>query len=339
MSLLYDPVVIAAVSLATWRIRGLASAFASGFAMAATTAVLLLSAYRLSGSYYAVGIKFSTLTRAMGNNYPQQVLAASGRWIGLVAALAIVAAIVITWQHRDVATALLAWLLAGAAILAPVQEARLHATVSLYKHVGFGAWFACAAVGWLLAYGFESYERGSTLKMMQLWLAAAITTVVATIGVVTAGTQYHDWPNSSGATAELTRLVTPHGEYLAEDYDQFTYALRGSILIPQWWNTWSFSHTDPETKQRLENNAAYAAAIRDRYFSVIILDFQDTIATDRAIEQDIKKHHDYRLIATIPFTTSAGPGDYLVWVRDPVSIPRHKRSGGHTRHRVRLRTP
>ena len=338
MSLLYDPVVIAAVSLATWRIRGLASAFASGFAMAAaTTAVLVLGAYRLSGSYYPAGIKFSTLTRAMGNNHTQQALAASGRWIGLVAALAIVAAIVITWQHRDVATALLAWLLAGAAILAPVQEARLHTTVSLYKHVGFGAWFASAAAGWLLAYGFESYERGSTSKLMQLWLGAAITTVAATIGVVTAGTQYHDWPNSSGATAELTRLVTPHGEYLAEDYDQFTYALRSSILIPQWWNTWSHSYTDPETKKRLENNAAYAAAIRDRHFSVIILDFQDTIATDRAIEQDIKRYHDYRLTATIPFTTSVGPGDYLVWVRGPLSIPRHHLSGGHTRDRVRLR--
>jgi hypothetical protein len=96
--------------------------------------------------------------------------------------------------------------------------------------------------------------------------------------------------------------------------------------MSEWWNTWSFSYTDPKTKKRLENNAAYAAAIRYRYFSVIILDFQDTVTTDKAIEQDIKKRHDYRLIATIPFTTSAGPGDYLVWVpTTPKPLARHQR--------------
>jgi hypothetical protein len=326
ISLLYAPIVIAVVSLTMWRVRGWASAFASGLVMTAATALLVLFAYRRSGDYYTAGIKFSTLTRTVGTYSAQQVFAASGRWIGLLVALAFVAAITTTWRHRDAATALLAWALAGAALLAPVQEARLRTTVSLYKHVGFGTWFACAAAGWLLANGFEAYERGSIPKLRRLWLGAAIAALAAAIGVVTAGTQYHDWPNSSAATAELTGLVRPHGEYLAEDYDQFTYVLRSSVPMSEWWNTWSFSYTDPKTKKRLENNAAYAAAIRYRYFSVIILDFQDTVTTDKAIEQDIKKRHDYRLIATIPFTTSAGPGDYLVWVpTTPKPLARHQR--------------
>ena len=63
--------------------------------------------------------------------------------------------------------------------------------------------------------------------------------------------------------------------------------------------TWSFNYTDQETRQQLTNSAAYAAAISDRYFSVIVLDFQDTIGTDQAIEQDIKKSDDYRLAATV----------------------------------------
>ncbi len=326
MTILYDPVVIAVVGIAIWRIRGWAYALAGGCAMAAVTAVLVLGAYRLSGAYYAAGIKYSTLSRSMGDISPEHVLAASGRWIGFLVVLALVAAMVMTWQHRDAATALLAWLLAGAALLAPVEEARLHTTVSLYKHVGFGAWFASAAAGWLLAYGFESYERGSPRNSRRFrctaWLGTVIAVAAAAIGVVTAGTQFHDWPNSSGATAELTRFATPHGEYLAEDYDQFTYALRASILIPQWWNTWSFSYLDPRTEHRLANNAGYAAAIRDRYFGVVILDFQDTIGTDQAIEQDMKKYHDYRLAAMIPFTTSAGPGDYVVWVPTPRPTPR-----------------
>jgi hypothetical protein len=76
----------------------------------------------------------------------------------------------------------------------------------------------------------------------------------------------------------------------------------------------TFSHTDLKAKKQLANAHAYAAAIQDRYFSVIILDFQNTYATDQAIERDITKYHDYRLVATIPFTTSAGPGSYLFWI-------------------------
>lgn len=321
MSLLFDPVVIAVICLAIWRLRGWGSAFASASVLTVTTAVLVLGAYELSGADYQAGIKFSTLTRAIGDTSPDQVLSASGRWIGLLVVLAIVAAIVVTWRQRDFATALLAWTLTAAAFLTPLQEARLHTTVSLYKHVGFGAWFASIAAGWLLGSVAQSCAsaEGSRRLKQTLCLGAAVAAVAASaaIGVVTSGTQYHDWPNSNAAAATLARLVTPRGEYLAEDYDQFTYTLRRDIPLPQWWNTWSFNYTNQKTQQQLTNSAAYAAAIRDRYFSVIVLDFQDTIGTDRDIEQDIKKYDDYRLAATVPFITSAGPGEYLFWVPIP----------------------
>jgi hypothetical protein len=74
------------------------------------------------------------------------------------------------------------------------------------------------------------------------------------------------------------------------------------------------TYQDPQTKQYLYNEAAYADAIKNRFFSVIVLDHQDTDGTDGTIEADINKYRDYRLAATIPFTTSNGPGDYLFWV-------------------------
>jgi hypothetical protein len=261
----------------------------------------------------------------LGTAAVDQVLAASGRWIGLIVVLAIIAAIGITWRQRDFATALLAWILAAAAFLTPIQEARLHTTVSLYKHVGFGAWFASAAAGWLLWSIFESCASAETMRGLKrtlcVGIAIAAAAASAAIGVVTASTQFHDWPNSDGATATLAKLVTPQGNYLAEDYPQFTYSLRNDVLLPQWWSTWSFNYTDPATKQQLTNNAAYAAAIQNRFFSVIVLDFQDTDSTDLLIEQDIKKYNDYRLVATVPFTVAAGPSAYLFWVPTPKPAP------------------
>ena len=94
----------------------------------------------------------------------------------------------------------------------------------------------------------------------------------------------------------------------------FTYDLREEVSLPHWWSTVTFDYPDPKTKKQLSHAGAYAAAIRDRYFNVIVLDFQDTYGTDQAIEQDIKKYRDYRLVAAIPFTTSAGPGSYLFWI-------------------------
>jgi hypothetical protein len=324
MSTLYDPVVIAVLTLQAWRVRRWNSALVDGCAVAVTTAVLVAGAYRISGGSYQYGIKFSTLSRAMSDTPAGQVLAASGRWIGVLVIVAIVAAIAIARRYRSPATSLLAWVLTAAALLAPIQEARIHTTVSLYKHVGFGAWFACAAAGWLLAYAFDAHKRdGRADETGPVTLGRVITILAvaasAAIGVVSSTTQFHNWPNSSAAATELTRLVKPHDEYLAEDFDQFTYYLRDDISLAQWWNTWSFNYMDPATGNELTNAAAYAAAIRDRYFSVIILDYQDTDTTDQAIQQDMKRYHDYRLVATIPYTTSAGPGSYFFWI--PASQP------------------
>jgi hypothetical protein len=319
MATLYDPVVIAVLTLATWRARRWTTALGSGCAVAVSTAVLVAGAYRTVGGSYQYGIKFSTLNRAMSDTPPQQVLEASGRWTGVLVIVAIAAAIAITRRYRNWPTSLLAWVLTAAALLAPIQEARMHTTVSLYKHVAFGAWFACAAAGWILAYAFDARNRSSgpeeaASTTLRRTIAILVVTGSAAIGFVSSATQFHNWPNSSAATAELTRLANPHGQYLAEDFDQFAYYFHDDIALAQWWNTWSFNYTDPKSNRELTNAAAYAAAIRDRYFSVIILDYQDTDTTDQAIERDIKHYHDYRLVANIPFTTSAGPGSYLFWI-------------------------
>lgn len=334
MSVLFDPVVVAVAALALWRLRGWAAGLVGGVIMTFFTIVLLAGAYHLGGPSYAAGIRFSTLSRAIGANTPQYVLDASARWTGITALLAVIGALIIAWRWRDGATALLAWTLAVAGVLAPVEQAHLHTVVSLFKHAGFGAWFASAVAGYALA----AFPRAlATARQRQaLWVSAATSVNVAAValagvlGVVVSTAQYRDWPNTRTAVSELRRLAKPGGEYLAEDYSAFTYELRSSVQLPQWWNTWSFGYTDPNSKKHLVNDAAYADAIRHRYFTAIILSFGDTTATDQAIEQDISRYGDYRLTAIIPYTVSAGSGAYKIWTPLPPKPVVHRRGHHHS---------
>jgi hypothetical protein len=306
ISLLFDPIVIAVLCLASWRTRGWGAALVSGVVSAVATAVLVFGAHK---------VRFTALTSPAGDTPTARILVADGRWTGLLVALAVAGAITITWRQRDAVTALLAWVLAGAAFASAFLQTRLHTTVGLdlYQDVGFGAWFASAAAGWLLAYLFVPGRR-RLAPAFGRGMAILAVLVSAGIGVVTSVPQYLDWPDSNPATAELTQFVRPDGKYLAEDYYQYAFTLRGSISFSQWSDTSSFDYRVPRTKKLLRNDSAYAAAIKDAYFTAIALDFQDTPGTDEAIEQDIKKYGDYRIAAAIPFTTSAVSGQYRIWV-------------------------
>jgi hypothetical protein len=304
MSLLFDPVVIAVLCLASWRARGWAAALASGAVAAAATAALVFGVRK---------IRFAALASPAGDASAARILAADGRWTGLLIALAVAAAIAVTWRQRDAVTALLAWVLAGAAVALALFQVRLHTTAGLYQDAGFGAWFAAAAAGRLLAYLFVPGRRHPA-PAFRRGIAILAMLVSAGIGVVTSVPRYLSWPDSDPAAAELAKFARPDGEYLAEDYYQFAFTLRSSISFSQWSGTSSFGYRDPRTRKFLRNDPAYAAAIKESYFSVIVLDFQNTVGTDEAIERDIKKYGDYRLAATIPFTTSAVSGRYRIWV-------------------------
>ena len=71
-------------------------------------------------------------------------------WTAVVLVPAVVAAVVCAVRRRWPQALLLA-VLALSALLAPADQARIQTTVSLNKHVDFGAWFAAIAAGYLLS--------------------------------------------------------------------------------------------------------------------------------------------------------------------------------------------
>jgi hypothetical protein len=322
---LFDPVVVAVAALAVWRLRGRSAGLAAAVVMTVATLGLLAGAYRIGGPSYAQGIKFTTLSRTLGTDPALSVLTASARWAGISAALGVIGAVIITHAWRDGPTTAMAWTLAAAIFLAPLEQARLHTYVSLFKHVGYGAWFASAVGGYLLAAAPRAVRASKAVLTLR---AGVIAVALAGLGgLFIAGAQYGSWQDSRGLTAALGRLEKPGGRYLVEDYDVPAYYLRSSVQWPQWFNTWYFGYTDPGTGEYLQQAPAYADAIRHHYFTAIVLSFGDTSAVDQIIERDIKQYGGYQLTAVIPFRTDAGSGAYKIWTLAPFQDALHRTPG------------
>jgi hypothetical protein len=242
----------------------------------------------------------------------------SFRWVGIVFVLALLGAIVISYAWRRWSTALLGWVLFLASLLAPIEQARISTSVSLFKHVDYGAWFAAAAVGYLFAALPNAIER---IRGPLLAGGLAILVMASALGASIVSRQYAGWPVSSQLTSMLMSQHRHGAVYLVEDSNVESYYLRASVTPNQMYNTFYFGYTDPKSGQYLANGPAYASAIKERRFTFIVLDFGDTAGTDKEIVADIGKYGGYRLVATIPFQTAAGAGQYEVWENLRVPLP------------------
>jgi hypothetical protein len=129
--------------------------------------------------------------------------------------------------------------LALAALLAPAEQARLHTTVSLQKHVVFGAWFAAIAAGYGLARLSRVDPGRGWAAVMALPIAAS--TLFGSMGQAAA--LYQVWPNAAPAISILRSAVRAHpGNYLAEDYDVEAYYLRSEVGWQRWSSTYYFRY-------------------------------------------------------------------------------------------------
>jgi hypothetical protein len=113
------------------------------------------------------------------------------------------------------------------------------------------------------------------------------------------------WPNSAGAISALRSAVRAHpGHYLAEDYDVEAYYLRGGVPWWRWSNTYYFSYPGAPP-----GAPSYRAAIDGHYFSLVILDFGDTSATDVQIRADMRRAGGYYVLERA--------GRFTIWASRP----------------------
>lgn len=349
-STLFNPVVIGVVLLAAWRADGRRTALDAAGAMLLAAAVPLTVGYDVGGSSYGAGITSTTLTRSQGVASVRSVLNVSTNATGIVAVLAVLGAIVIIVRRPDWTTVLLACTLAGAEFLAPAEQARIHTLTSLFKHVGYGAWFACVIGGFLLAElpgllarlsRVAKAARAPGAGVRPRWalvtggtIALAVVLVAGVYDIPVANGQYGDWADSGPMISEMSKLVTPSGYYMVEDPSVATYYLGSKVPFSHIDSTYAnFSYTDPQTHKLLIGYAAFADSISRGYFNDIVLAFGDTFGQDQAIVQDMNTDHNYRLIDTIPYRTSYGPGHYEIFQRIPKPpVPAHRKHA-HRRRR------
>jgi hypothetical protein len=317
-SLLFVPTVAVLPALAAWPYRGVKALIPPAVFCAAVAALLGGGLY-LAGPAYLQGVRFTTTNRFLGNTPTQLLLRQCLQWGGLPFGLAVVGAVAYAIRprtERDERIALpgsrlrriaLGAVLTGTALLAPADQIHLHTETSLWKHIGFGLFFASpmAGVGFARIIG-DHFRRAQV--GIAIWGACIL------LGMMQANELFNAWPNSSVFVQDMTRYLKPGARYLVEVDEVPIYYLRhhGDAQPDQFTSTYYISYTDKQG-QTLTGTAGYVAAIRDGYFRVVCYNGQVTPPVDSALAHALETSPHYRLAASIP------NGDhsvtYYLWVR------------------------
>jgi Dolichyl-phosphate-mannose-protein mannosyltransferase len=284
--------------------------------LAGLTAALLAALLALSGSRYLTGVTTTTLARADGITPPGVVRHESIAWVGALAVLAMSAVVVATIAARrrrghwaDVA--LLA-VLALTVLLAPVNHMRIHTSISLSKHVDFGAWFGALASG----YQLQAIAGRGWRTLWRYPIAAAILLPMGAAGVHQAQRLYSQWPDSSAFVATLRPLVLgTDGPVLVDDAQVPAYYMGSAVYPTRWINTFYLKYRDPRTGRDLVGPAGYSAAVRDGYFSIIALDFGAQKSVDAAVGRAIHRYRRYRYVTKVELHDVYGRVTYVIWRR------------------------
>lgn len=315
-SAIIDPVVILLVLLTGWPLPSAKLAASRAAAYSAYVVAVLIMLFTLGGGLYAVGIDQTVLTRAEGADSPSRVLGLAAGWIGIVVALAVVGVIAGLICERERPRIVLLATLAGAALLVPAEQARIHTAVSLDKHADFGAWFAAIAAGYAISRltGF----RGQ--KLVRVCAVGAMSVALlypVRLGFTQAQSLFAAWPNSTPFTRALRPLaVGTTGNMLIETPSIAEY------YLPQaggQWERWSTT-----SSIRLGNNKnisvavggvgnpdTYIAYIKKRFFTLIALEPSDVTATfDSKLAAYLVNDPDYEIAETV----KDGGGVYTIWV-------------------------
>ena len=323
-SALFDLVVLALALLTAWPFGRRLAARRCGVLLVVLV-VLVTAGLLAGGSTYLTGVQQTTLARVAGPDSPLSVLTAAWSWTGLIVVLA-VCGVIISWASRQGwAQTLLLAVLAAAAVLGPLEQARLHTLASLNKHVGLGAWFAAIAAGYAVDRFIAAAPAGRSRAVTCGACVVALAFPVA-VGASQSWTFSTDWPNASSFIAIL-RPLADHGSghLLVEDASIARYYLPAgsrwqrwsstrNIVLPSGANTGGPARAAGVTGNG--NAGVYAEFITRGYFSVVALNFADTTALDHRIADQLHRDPRYRTIAVIPYIAPdfpAGHGTYVIW--------------------------
>ena len=316
-TLLWNPFVVLLFFVVLGRLGKRRSALLRAASLVLASFALLGGGIALGGKSYWTGFVTTTLDRTPGSGLSRTLIVDDVKgWIGwvlLLCALGVVAAILRSeWNNALVGLVCLA---AGCA--APANQVRIDVLTSLVKHVDFGAWFACVAVGYLIQILAHAMITAKEARVVGVIITCGALLLYAPGGVTQSAQFMRSWPNTSNLTAAVRPYVHfGSSQYLMEEDSVLQYDLRGNSSWQQWQNTWGLGFYDVKLGKFVDGNAAYTDAIFDHYFSVIILNGQFTPAVDADMVQTITLCKDscgYRMVANLPYEGTPDGGHFTVW--------------------------
>jgi glycosyltransferase involved in cell wall biosynthesis len=318
---IFDPIIFLLALFTMLQYHDVRSALRKTAALLATFCLLLFALLAVAPMTYLSGISSTTTNRAASNYSVGMVLHDSWSWVGAIACVSLFAALVaalLAWRRRS------GWAVAGiigtfaiAVLLAPANQARIHTTISLNKHVTFGAWFGAVAAGWLV-------HGVTTLPWKRIWriavmVLASLLSIAALSSLLIIGTRQarqldDDWPNPTKLITALRPLVTDlNRPVLMDGAPVAAYYLEKQLALPYWDNTWYFSYKVPRTKTELLGIPAYTAAVDHGYFSVIALNFSQNISVDNSVVGAIQATGLYDWVGEYQTIDAYGREEYTVW--------------------------
>lgn len=307
-TILYDPVIIVLAIMAARPAPGMRRALTRGGMILVHVTVVIVVLAAVTGSEYRIGLSDTTLSRAQGVNSVLSVLTSAAQWVGLLTAVALVGVMLSYFGRSRFLGRPAVPVLAAAVLLAPIEQARIHTLVSLDKHVDLGAWFACAAAGFAL-----SRLTRSRTRVARAAVGTGICALLAASAYLgaTQTTEMTDWPGSAALIARLRPLTANSGRFLAENPSVEEYYLPGTSWR-QWSSTTAITTPSGSIRNEKGNQAPYVNAIRNHYFSLVVLNFRNTPDLDAQLVREMRKERHYKLVATVPFGHGVS-GDYQIW--------------------------
>jgi hypothetical protein len=302
-STIFDPIVILLAVLSAWPRPGGKAALRRGALLSTCTFGVLYLALRFTGPDYKTGVSQTTLARVSGTDSVSTVLGHAGVWFGAVVVLACVGVVLTAIRRHDTNCTLLLAVLAGGALLAPLEQARIHTLTSLDKHADFGAWFAAIAAGYAIGQAAVKL-RPVALRAAATAAAGGAIAAVAIAGFAQAQALITSWPSATGFINALRPIVAgTHGPLLVEVSPLGEYYLPAGSQWNRWSNTYGIPLLSGATAVYLPgrvntagNPVVYAKLISRGYFSIIALNSGATPALDNDIEADITRTPGYHIV-------------------------------------------
>jgi hypothetical protein len=321
---MFDPVVVMVIAAAFWRAHGRRAGAAAGGLLAVLLAADVTGGLAWGGHAYWLGIERSTLARPPGPWPIFGILYVSTGWVGALVLLAIIGAVAATWTSEAWATKVMVWALAGGGCLAPVEQARIHVFTSLFKHIGYGGWFAASVAGFALTAFMKAVPAVKQPGALRTCLVTIGLTGI--LGAMLAGNQFSVWPSVDPILSTLQRVTAKNpGLLLAEDAPSFAYYLsreepwQNIVAVPAWAGLANTGAEDFPTGVQQHKYAVIALTFDGRGGACVVSKGGKSVCNhtiDGSILRAIRAYGGYKLVAKIPYRTSAFRSVYMVWVRE-----------------------